>query len=75
MAPSSLSLGKARTAARVAITILCAVLAAVFLPRTAHAQDSEYCVNYVCESYAVYDPSSSEISGYARTVGNSSASG
>jgi hypothetical protein len=49
-------------------TILFAVLAAAFLPRMARAQDYEYCSNYVCESYAVYDPSSSEISGYARTV-------
>jgi hypothetical protein len=49
------------------LTILFAVLAATFLPGAAHAQDYEYCGNYVCESYAVYDPSG-EISGYTRTV-------
>jgi hypothetical protein len=48
--------------------ILFAVLAAAFLPRMARAQDVEYCSNYVCESDAVYDPNSGEISGYARTV-------
>jgi hypothetical protein len=49
-------------------TILFAVLAAAFLPRMARAQDYEYCSNYVCESDVEYDPSSSELNGYARTV-------
>jgi len=50
------------------LTILFAVLAAAFLPGAAHAQDYEYCGDYVCESYAVYDPTTGEINGYARTV-------
>ena len=44
------------------LTIFFAVLAAGFLPGTAHAQDFEY------DSYGVYDPNSNEISGYSRTV-------